>query len=219
MNVSLVLFLLWFAIPLHLFAQANGQTASTPKSPISDNVHQLFLEDQNERGGSLPPPTYGADTTARDTVRRTQVKALLAAGRIQTAQDFHDAAYIFQHGQQADDYMLSHILAVEAVVKGDATSKWISAASLDRYLQAIGRKQVFGTQYITPAPQTQSVQGSENLAPARPRTTQEPFDRTLMPDALRLDFCVPNLEQQTVNLREFDAGRYPTGILPAGCTR
>ncbi|HEY0795706.1 MAG TPA: hypothetical protein VGD64_07980 [Acidisarcina sp.] len=137
------------------------------------------------------------------------MKALLSAGKIQTARDFHDAAYIFQHGQEANDYMLSHILAVEAVVKGDATSKWISAASLDRYLQAIGKGQVFGTQYFTPAPPTQEV----------PRTTQEPFDRKLMPDALRLDFCVPTLEQQSLNMKEFDAKRYPAGILPPGCAR
>ncbi len=62
-----------------------------------------------------------------------------------------------QHGDAADDYLLAHILAVEAIVKGDASSKWISAATLDRYLQAIGKSQIFGTQYLgfiylTPSP-------------------------------------------------------------------
>ncbi len=209
MNVSLIADLLSFAIAPHSVAQASGQVRSNSQTQISDNVHQLLLEDQNERGGSLPLPTYGGDINARDAARRAQVKALLAAGKIRTAQDFHDAAYIFQHGQEADDYMLSHILAVEAIVKGDANSKWISAASLDRYLQAIGRGQVFGTQYLTPAPSTKAVA----------HTTQEPFDRKLMPDSLRLDFCVPSLEQQSLNLKEFNAGRYPAKILPPGCTR
>jgi hypothetical protein len=60
----------------------------------------------------------------------------------------HELIPVFQHGRDADDYLLAHILAVQAVVKGDASSKWIAAATLDRYLQAIGHPQVFGTQYL-----------------------------------------------------------------------
>jgi hypothetical protein len=52
-----------------------------------------------------------------------------------------------------------------------------------------------------------------------PGMSQQPYDDKLMPDALRLDFCVPNRAQQDVNLREFEAGSYPKGILPPGCTR
>jgi hypothetical protein len=49
--------------------------------------------------------------------------------------------------------------------------------------------------------------------------TQQPYDEKLMPDALRLDFCVPSQAQQELNLKEFEAGKYPKGILPPGCTR
>jgi hypothetical protein len=95
-------------------------------------------------------------------------------------------------------------LASVAVAKGDSKSLWISAASLDRYLQLIGQAQVFGTQYQ-----------SKDDKPY----TQEPYNRTVIPDALRLVFCVPSLEQQKSNVADFNAGKYPAGILPAGCQR
>jgi hypothetical protein len=191
---------------------ANAQSGQ----PISSvpPMRQIYVQDQRDRGvllsdtgESVPPsdkqkqPVSLDDKTmnANDAKRRNQVRSMLAAGQVSTAQDFHDAAFVFQHGQTADDYLLAHILAVEAVVKGDASSKWISAATLDRYLQTIGQQQVFGTQY-----------GNR---------TQQPYDGTLIPDALRLDFCVPQLSQQKVNLQEFNEGRYPKGIIPEGCTR
>jgi len=151
------------------------------------------------------------------------VRALLAAGQIKSAQDFHDAAYVFQHGTTPDDYLLAHILAVEAVVKGDDTSKWISAATLDRYLQEIGRGQVFGTQYSDKSyfamKRLEANPAEQKKVPQEKGMTQEPYDRTLVPDALRNSFCVPNLAQQTLNLKEFEAGKYPDGIIPPGCTR
>jgi hypothetical protein len=145
------------------------------------------------------------------------------AGKLVTAQDFHDAAYIFQHGQEAGDYLLAHILAVEAVVKGDVSSKWISAATLDRYLQAIGQPQVFGTQYsdrdfaflVKHRGDPEAIKTHEH----EPGMSQQPYDKKLMPDALRLSFCVPNLAQQELNLKEFESGTSPKGILPTGCTR
>jgi len=137
----------------------------------------------------------------------------MARGALKTAQDFHDAAFIFQHSVQTDqypptavasDYLLAHVLASVAVAKGDSKSLWISAASLDRYLQLIGQAQVFGTQYQ-----------SQDDHPY----TQEPYNRTLIPDALRSVFCVPSLEQQKSNVADFNAGKYPAGLLPAGCER
>lgn len=198
-----------------LVAQAR---IASPAPRVPEEIHQLFLDDQSDRSENGSAPAYAPDVESRDTLRRAQVKLLLGAGKIQSARDFHDAAYVYQHGQQPADYLLAHILAVEAVVKGDATSRWISAATLDRYLQAIGQKQVFGTQYITsPIPSGASEQPAQALK--RMNGTQEPYDQTVIPDPLRLDFCVPPQEQQRANLEEFKAGRYPKGILPLGCTR
>jgi len=200
-----------------------GNQAQSAQSAVT--VHQLFLADQRDRGD--PPAKSYPDPEAvneRDTTRRSQVRQLLTNGALQSAQDFHDAAYIFQHGQASDEYLLAHILAVEAVVKGDASSKWIAAATLDRYLQAIGKGQVFGTQYSDKAFLYYSQHHGESSAMNKPEAhepgmTQEPYNEQLVPDALRKDFCVPSREQQQKNLKEFEAGRYPEHIVPPGCTR
>ena len=211
-------------------------TRSAPKSPT---LHQLYIQDQRDRGVTVTDPDPPLDSTStskppdqlddktlsqHDEQRRQQVRALLSEGKVTTARDFHDAAFIFQHGQSSDDYLLAHILAVEAVVKGDATSKWISAATLDRYLQTIGHKQVFGTQYLDKRlaysfEHRSDADMTEKIKSIPDGMTQQPYDERLIPDALRLDFCVPNLEQQTINLAEFEKGLYPAGILPSGCTR
>jgi hypothetical protein len=60
-----------------------------------------------------------------------------------------------------------------------ATAIWIAAATLDRYLQNIGQKQIFGTQFLT-----HSQNDPEGW-------TQEPYDRTLISDALWDQLGVP----------------------------
>ena len=200
-------------------AEKHGSGAIVPA-----NIHQLFIDDQNDRNGDHNVAPYGNDVTARDAKRRAKTKELIAAGELRTARDFHDAAYIFQHGDEANDFLLSHILSVEAVVKGDSSSRWIAAASLDRYLQAIGQSQVFGTQYLDKSFLYVMQHKDEPNLGDRPEAiekgkTQEPYLRDLVPDSLRKDFCVPNLAQQKINLQEFESGKYPSGIIPPGCTR
>jgi hypothetical protein len=116
------------------------------KPGLNNNVHQLFLDDQKDRGEGADQLPWDK-IAARDVERRSQVRKLLESGTLKTAEDFHDAAFIYQHGQTPDDYLLAHVLGTVAVAKGDASSLWISAASLDRYLQAMNQPQVFGTQY------------------------------------------------------------------------
>jgi hypothetical protein len=195
-------------------AAAMGVAALAQDTNLHTNVHELYLQDQSDRGvGGGKAVSNWQDLVKRDNARRGRVRELLASGALKTAEDFHDAAFIFQHSVQTDqypltavasDYLLAHVLASVAVAKGDSKSLWISAASLDRYLQLIGQAQVFGTQYQ-----------SKDDKPY----TQEPYNRTLIPDALRLVFCVPSLEQQKSNVADFNAGKYPAGILPAGCQR
>jgi hypothetical protein len=187
-----------------LFAQrANNET----------DIHKVYLEDQSDRGvGGKAIPNW-QDLVKRDAVRRDRVRELMTTGALKTAQDFHDAAFIFQHSTRTDeysqsavasDYLLAHVLASVAVAKGDERSLWLSAASLDRYLQLIGQPQIFGTQYQSKDDQPY---------------TQEPYNRAVVPDALRLVLCVPPLKQQQVNLTDFNSGKYPAGILPPGCQR
>jgi hypothetical protein len=77
-----------------------------------------------------------------------------------------------------------------AIARGRPDATWIAAATLDRYLQNIGQPQVYGTQFSTP--------------PGRP-TTQEPFNRTLIADRLRIILGVPPLADQEAQRARFEA--------------
>jgi hypothetical protein len=73
-----------------------------------------------------------------------------------------------------------------AVSKGDATAIWIAAATFDRYLQTIGQKQIYGTQF------QRNPQG---------KWTQEPYSTELISDPLRQALGIPPLAIQSEQLR------------------
>jgi hypothetical protein len=172
------------------------QTRTASNTSPAQTVHQLFVEDQADReapGGDLTKLEW-SKIGSRDEARRKQVRALLDAGQLKSGLDFREASFIFQHGSQPDDFLMAHILAMAALAKGDQESRWIAASTLDRYLHNISQKQVFGTQYRSAT--------NEPL-------TQEPFNRALVPAALRETLCVPNDHIQQIMLDAFRQNRQP----------
>jgi hypothetical protein len=149
----------------------------------SAEMEAIFKEDQRVR---VAAKVDWKAVTNTDADRREQTRKLLATGALHTGKDYEEAAFVFQHGSQPEDYLLAHTLAMVAVSKGDATAIWIAAATLDRYLEKIGQKQVFGTQYTSNA---QHV------------WTQEPYNRDLISDALRLQLGVPSQAVQAEQLK------------------
>jgi hypothetical protein len=129
---------------------------------------RIFEEDQKVRQ-EWPPADLNAVFLV-DQARRAQVKDLLDAGKLRSGTDFFRAAFVFQHGDKPQDFLLAHSLAVVAIARSRPDATWIAAATFDRYLQAIGQKQIYGTQFTTPK--------------GKP-TTQDPYDRTLVSDAMR----------------------------------
>jgi hypothetical protein len=69
-------------------------------------------------------------------------------------------------------------LAVIAVSKG-YDARWISAATLDRYLLATGKNQIYGTQF-------RSNERDEDV--------REPVDLGIVSDAERTELNVPTLK-------------------------
>lgn len=200
---------------------AQMPTAKTQNpSKVSDAIHQLFVEDGEDVTNGISKFSE-EQLNARGNARRVKVKALLAAGELKTGEDFHEAAFIFQHADNTDNCLFAHILAMEAVLKGSDEAKWIEAATLDRYLQSIGQPQVFGTQYpLDPnlPHQAHSAVGSQGAF--RTGRTLAPYNEQFLPDSARLDFCVPALVQQKENLAMFNAGKRPTETMRApGCPR
>jgi hypothetical protein len=184
-----------------------GQTA--PAAPAVSRVHQLEIEDQSENPGNISADEYYRHGDAR----RAEVQTLLAQGKLLTGEDFSDAALIFQHGRTTEDFLFAHILAMEGLMRGGSVDKWIAAATLDRYLQSLSQPQVFGTQYSGDkgagnAPKPQVDPHVLNI-----QRTQQPYNPNLLSDAVRQDFCVPDVTQQQKNLAIFNIGHRPEGKL------
>jgi hypothetical protein len=181
----------------------------------NSSLRALFVEDQRDRGlpyaddavHMLPKaeadklPDHSQNFGMRDVERLKQVKTLLKSGGLQTAHDFRYAAILFQHGQHPDDYLLAHVLAIRAVGLGDLSSQNLAALTLDRYLQSIGRGQVFGSQYLTESYAYRLQHSTEKDVDERAVAkgegdTLQPYDESLVPDSLRHAFCIASLAEQ-----------------------
>lgn len=147
--------------------------------PSNPEMTRIFDEDQSVRQN---PTTINWTIVSRsDDVRRQRTKHLLDAGKLRSGDDYYQAAFIFQHGDKPDDYLMAHTLATIAAARGKRDATWIAAATLDRYLQNIGQHQIYGTQY----------RGTPGGG-----LTLDPYDKMLMSDALRAAMGVPPLADQ-----------------------
>ena len=163
--------------------------------PVTSNaeMRQIFDADQRARQEFTKLSTEQWEAVSKDdAARRQQTHALIMGGKLHSSEDFREAAFVFQHGDIPDDYLLAHTLAMIAVARGDEGSLWIATATLDRYLQSIDRPQIYGTQFKS-APQN--------------RMTQEPYDQSLIPDLIREELGVPDLAAQREQLKDFEKPR------------
>jgi hypothetical protein len=153
-------------------------------------MKRIFVENQRVRQPGLNIDWNSVGKSDAD--HRLATMKLLNAGALHTGEDFTWAAFIFQHGSTSNDHLLAHTLALVAIKKGSGDALWIATATLDRYLQSIKQPQIYGTQFPTP----------KNLP-----TTQEPYDRSLISDSLRLELGVPPLAAQETQRQKYDAER------------
>lgn len=123
-----------------------------------------------------------------DKKRRARTAELLKSGALQSGEDYEHAAFVYQHGDTANDYLMAHLLAMIAVARGNPGAIWIASATLDRYLQTISKSQVLGTQYRTL--QNGSV-------------TQDPYDRDLVSDSMRQALHVRTQAEQEEQRKAF----------------
>jgi hypothetical protein len=209
--------ILVLALPVAVLNLGSIGLSAQSAAPISaavSRVHQLEIEDQSENPGNISAAEYYRHGDAR----RAEVRKLLEEGKFSSGEDFSDAALIFQHGRTAEEFLFAHVLAVEALTRAGSADKWLAAATLDRYLQAVNRPQIFGTQYPgdkaagnTPKPQVDPH--VLNI-----QRTQQPYDAKLLPDSVRQGFCVPDVSQQEKNLAIFNTGHRPEGKLMRATT-
>ena len=80
-------------------------------------------------------------------------------------------------------------MSVAAVVRGEENAKWLVAATEDRFLMKIGRKQRFGTQY-----EPGDEPGKHRIADTDPQVTDE----------LRAVLNAPSLAEAKAAASQFD---------------
>ena len=165
--------------------------------PTNTAMTAIFEADQKAREDWAHADPSGVATD--DAARREQVKKLLAAGALHSGEDFYHAAFVFQHGMEPNDYLLAHALAVIAAERGRQGAAWIAAATLDRYLQAIGKPQIYGTPFTIKRKMTGNTAGDAK------GVSQEPYDRRLVSDALRTATGVRTLDEQKAQAAELKA--------------
>jgi hypothetical protein len=152
----------------------------------------IFEADQKAREGDMTKIDWRV-VSEEDAQRRVAVRELLEQDKLHTGEDFERAAFIFQHSDTPDDFLLAHTLAMVAVARGRVSALWIGAATLDRYLQNIQQPQIYGTQFTW-----------KDNAP----TTQDPYHRELISDSLRRALGVPPMAQQEERRKEIEASRH-----------
>jgi hypothetical protein len=194
-----------------LFAQAPASPTIPKLTDVNPEILNLVIYDQWDRGNDMFGSDHGTDehkiawdvVSKRDEQRRDAVRKLLADSKLSTGKDYRFAALIFQHSPDTAGYLLAHVLAVTAAGKGDASAKWLAAATMDRYLQSLNQPQVFGTQFRQPQPE-----GS---------WTMEPFDRSAISDAVRATWCVIPLAEQDRIVGDMQAGKPIRGTRTEDC--
>lgn len=179
-----------FAAAVVALAMASAGPVAAQDFQADPEIVALFLADQSARktGETVDAAAREAD----DTQRRRAMRELLDQGRLMTADEYFLAAFVFQHGR-GDDCLLAHSLAVVALAMGKADAGVIAAATLDRYLQDIGRAQVYGTQFMIPF----------NGDPV----TQAEYDDTLLTDAVRQAMGVPTRAEQAEQVQNMEQNR------------
>lgn len=188
---------IWLSGALCSGAVAAQPPKTLPAAPASDpDMKRIYDADQADRSVDITKMDW-AVVGPRDAARHVEVRQLLAEGRLHTGADFVEAALVFQHSTTSDDFLLAHTLAVIATKKGDPGGPWIAAATLDRYLQTIGQKQIYGTQMST------GLNG----------WTRGAYDSGLISDALRKELGVPDLAGQARQLEERQASGAPPVVV------
>ena len=171
--------------------KAQAPAVENTAKPGDSEIHRLQVADQDDRHGIMSKSKAEWEQMAkRDAERLKRAKEIYQAGGLVSASDYFDAALILQHSSVSDDYLLAHVLCTVSIAKeSTADARWLSAATLDRYLQSIQQKQIFGTQY----------QGDDKKG-----YTNEPYDATLLTDAIRKALDVPTTEQQKKDLANYN---------------
>lgn len=117
--------------------------------PETDNLRldDLYAADQKDREKVYDSAQAVEALKQRDAERRRELVEMIGQGGVNTSNDMYHAAVLFLHGTEPKEFLAAHRLASMAAINGHRPSRWLAAASLDRFLMSIGLPQTYGTQF------------------------------------------------------------------------
>jgi hypothetical protein len=125
-----------------------GTVAHSDQITSNETLRILTEKDQSARSGKMKDIDW-SKVSQEDAERRKLVSEMLGVGTVRSAEDFYNAALIFQHGETADDIRIAYSLAnISVAIQPEKNSaKWLSAAAWDRLMMRLGKPQWYGTQF------------------------------------------------------------------------
>jgi hypothetical protein len=123
-----------------------------------------------------------------DLARRARAAEILKAGDVRTADDYFNAALIFQHGDAVEDTELALALATTAVRidSNNKDARILTAQAWDRILVKRGKPQWYGTQFF------------KNKASGK--WEMSPTDPTVVTEAQREAMGIPTIAETQAHL-------------------
>jgi hypothetical protein len=144
--------LLSFTIPLSALSQnqieppCEGEDYKTH----SQELKKLYDEDQADRADfTRSDKDKLFEMLKHDRVRINRVAEIFAKGCLKSAEDYLNAATVFQHGEVPDHFFQTYIWAKKAFDMGLENAGQMAGNGIDRYLMNIGQKQLYGGQAVT----------------------------------------------------------------------
>ena len=181
------------ALACTILSCTNNSNSKTSQIELVDNeeLKTLYNEDQSER---LAGDIDWKVLNKRDSSREARVYELLNSGKVNTSEDYANAAMIFQHGLDTIASGMAVKMMRKAIELDSTRNKWLLAAAIDRDLMRRNKSQIFGTQYR--------------------RVGNEPWvlydlDSTQITDEERIEYGVETLAEQqqkllTMNKKELN---------------
>jgi len=118
---------------------------------IDLQLEQLYLDDKSDRQLFDEGKVSEQQLRQNDAHRQEALNRILPTLVETEIWNCHYACLLLMHSWSDDPatYKLAHDYARKAIKLGSNVTKWLYAASLDRWLVSQGKKQKFGTQFNT----------------------------------------------------------------------
>jgi hypothetical protein len=114
----------------------------------SEELKNYFENDQAQRSNIDFNNQTAVDQVEKDDIsRRERVSELFSQNNIKTAADYYYAAMIFQHSHNIEDIEKAMEWSEISRKLGESRARWLSAATIDRYLMYSKKPQKYGTQF------------------------------------------------------------------------